>query len=192
MTSHESEHTDDAELVARIAPALRAPEFLDGSFEARVMAAIEGDAARRATRASAQSWWRRPHTIEITPLASLALAAGLVVTVLSSAYAFQTAFDTRPVVVAAAHDTVHMVRFVFVDRGARSVSLVGDFNAWTKDATKLEPAGGDGAWSVSVALPPGRHEYAFVVDGKRWASDPFADSVHDEHGTESSVVRVSD
>ena len=191
MTSHDQEHADDADLIARIAPPLRAREFLDASFEARVMAAIEGEAAR-ATRASARSWWRRPHTIEITPLASLALAAGLVITVLSSTYAFQTAFGTRPVVVAAAHDTVHMVRFVFVDRGAHSVSLVGDFNAWTKDATKLEPAGGDGAWSVSVALPPGRHEYAFVVDGKRWASDPFADAVHDEHGTESSVVRVGD
>jgi 1,4-alpha-glucan branching enzyme len=47
-----------------------------------------------------------------------------------------------------------------------------------------------GVWSVDVALPPGRHEYAFVMDGKRWSPDPAADRVSDDFGTESSVVVV--
>jgi hypothetical protein len=43
---------------------------------------------------------------------------------------------------------------------------------------------------VSIALTPGRHEYAFVVDGERWVADPFALTTRDEFGQESSVVRV--
>jgi hypothetical protein len=43
---------------------------------------------------------------------------------------------------------------------------------------------------VSVALTPGRHEYAFIVDGKRWVIDPLAVKSSDDFGTESSVIRV--
>jgi 1,4-alpha-glucan branching enzyme len=44
---------------------------------------------------------------------------------------------------------------------------------------------------VSLALPPGRHEYAFIIEGpagERWAADPFAALVRDEFDTESSVL----
>jgi hypothetical protein len=196
MTRIDQNTGDDAELVARIAPALRAPETLDPSFEARVMAALEDEAAHGRARGAAQGWWRRRYTIEVSPLAGLALAAGLAIAAFTGAYALQHAGQRgiqAPVLATEAappRDTVHVVRFVFVDRAARSVALVGDFNRWTKNATVLEPMGTAGAWSVSITLPPGRHEYAFVVDGERWMSDPFAATVHDEHGTESSVVRV--
>jgi 1,4-alpha-glucan branching enzyme len=100
---------------------------------------------------------------------------------------------TAPVTVAAAenvvHDTVNVVRFVFVG-DARSVALVGDFNAWSGDATPLATAGTDRTWSVSVPLARGRHEYAFIVDGKRWVADPFAPATSDEFNTSSSVITV--
>jgi 1,4-alpha-glucan branching enzyme len=87
-------------------------------------------------------------------------------------------------------DSVQVVRFVFVDSAARSVALVGDFNAWTKGATQLLPTGRRGTWVASVPLTLGRHEYAFIVDGTRWVADPFATTLHDEFGTESSVVML--
>jgi len=85
---------------------------------------------------------------------------------------------------------VHVVRFVFRDPDARRVALVGDFNGWSKDATPLATVNEPGAWAVSVTMPKGRHEYAFIVDGVRWSPDPFAARVADEFGTESSVVTV--
>jgi 1,4-alpha-glucan branching enzyme len=89
-----------------------------------------------------------------------------------------------------ARDTVQLVRFVFVDSGASSVALVGDFNEWTRGATELKRSGAPGVWSVSVALTPGRHEYAFIVNGSRWVADPLAVKSSDDFGTESSVIRV--
>jgi hypothetical protein len=41
-------------------------------------------------------------------------------------------------------------------------------------------------------LPAGRHEYAFLVDGERWVTDPSAATQRDEFGQESSVVRIGD
>ena len=51
-----------------------------------------------------------------------------------------------------------------------------------------------GVPAISVTLPAGRHEYAFLVEEAsgtvRWMRDPFAPPVRDEYGTESSVVTV--
>jgi len=48
----------------------------------------------------------------------------------------------------------------------------------------------DGLWETSLALPPGRHEYKFVVDGQ-WLPDPNAhESVFNAHGTLNSVLVV--
>jgi 1,4-alpha-glucan branching enzyme len=90
----------------------------------------------------------------------------------------------------AASDTINLVRFVFVDSHAQSVELVGDFNEWTKGATQLKPSGAPGVWAVSVALPAGRHEYAFIINGTRWIADPLATKSSDDFGTESSVIQV--
>jgi hypothetical protein len=68
------------------------------------------------------------------------------------------------------------------------VALVGDFNGWNKKATALARGTAKGAWSASVPMGPGRHEYAYLVDGKRWILDPLATTKRDEFGTETSVV----
>jgi hypothetical protein len=83
------------------------------------------------------------------------------------------------------------VRFEFtLPSAARAVALVGDFNGWDTDATPM--VRGDGAgrtWSARVPLEPGRHEYAFVVDGQRWVVDPLAPQVSDAgFGPTNAVV----
>lgn len=60
---------------------------------------------------------------------------------------------------------------------ASEVAIVGDFNGWDEHATPMVRDGG--AWSVSVPLAPGRHVYAFVIDGTRWLVDPLAPQVPD-------------
>ena len=63
--------------------------------------------------------------------------------------------------------------------GARTVTVVGDFNGWDTGATRLSPVGDHGEWAATVPLAPGRHVYAFVVDGVEWRVDPLAPQVPD-------------
>ena len=62
--------------------------------------------------------------------------------------------------------------FTVAAPGARNVVVVGDFSAW--QPLSLFDHDGDGVWSVTVALPPGRYEYAYVVDGRWVGQDPVA------------------
>lgn len=72
------------------------------------------------------------------------------------------------------------VRFEFtLPSTAREVSLVGDFNGWDTGATPMVRDGSSQTWSARIPLQPGRHEYAFVVDGQRWVIDPLAPQVPD-------------
>jgi 1,4-alpha-glucan branching enzyme len=83
------------------------------------------------------------------------------------------------------------VQFVFVDAGAATVAVVGDFNDWDPGASPLSRAQPGGLWVVTIPLLPGRHRYAFVVDGRRWIPDPGAPrAVGDDFDTPSSVVTV--
>jgi 1,4-alpha-glucan branching enzyme len=72
---------------------------------------------------------------------------------------------------------------------AGQVSLVGDFNNWDPAAQPLRRR--DGAWSVTLHLPPGRYRYAFVVDGDLWYNDPGHPVAQDEFGTPTSVITVA-
>ena len=186
-TQHDRDESD-AEFVERVSAPLRAQETLDSTFEARLMSAIEADTtAARGDTPRRIGWWKRPRTISISPLVGLALAAGIVALLVTDTLSY--GWHGRNLI-ATRVDTVHLVRFVFVDSTAHSVSLVGDFNGWRKTATALEVAGAEGTWTVTVPLRAGRHEYAFIVDGTRWVADPFATTVHDDFGTESSVVTL--
>jgi len=187
---------EDAAFLERIARSLRAPERAHPSFERRVMEKVraEGPSLYPATLTH-RSWWRTSRAIRVTPLSAMAIAASALIVVALSGVAIgsRVGANRAPQHVAAspaAGDTVQMVRFVFVDAKASSVQLVGDFNEWTKGSTQLKPSGAPGVWAVSVALTPGRHEYAFIVNGTRWVADPLALKSSDDFGTESSVIRV--
>lgn len=74
---------------------------------------------------------------------------------------------------------------------AHSVSLIGDFNGWgSKEEIKLAPSG-KGMWTVTLPLPAGRYQYAFLVDGQRWVTDPQAEQhVNDDFGRRNAVVTI--
>lgn len=188
---------EDAAFVARIAAHLRAPESAHPSFEKRLMDKVrfEGPSLYPRPGSVAPGWWRREWVIRLSPRVGIAIAAGISAIIALSAVAVGSRIGARSQQSAIAQanparDTVQLVRFVFVDSGAASVALVGDFNEWTRGATELKPSGAPGVWSVSVALTPGRHEYAFIVNGTRWVADPLAVKSSDDFGTESSVIRV--
>ena len=186
---------DDAAFLERVAASLRAPERAHPTFERRVMEKVraEGPTLYPGTLTH-QSWWRTARAFNISPLTAIAIAASALIVVAASGILVGARLSSGRVASAPAvttADTVQLVRFVLVDRQASSVQLVGDFNEWTKGATHLSPSGAPGVWAVSVPLTPGRHEYAFIVDGKRWVVDPLAIKSSDDFGTESSVIRVA-
>ena len=180
-------------LARRIAAPLKAAERADATFADRVMQRVRAETRAASARVSSTSWWRRPVTLRVSPLGGLAVAAGLAAVTLAGAGLLPNQERSPNIVhsIAARRDTVHVVRFVLVAPGASSVAVAGDFNHWNVKAHQLVPVGVNGVWSVSVPLTPGRHEYAFVIDGTRWVADPAAGvTVADEFGGQSSVVTV--
>jgi hypothetical protein len=185
----------DAEFLRGIAARLRAPERVDPSFEKRLMGKVHAEGSLLYPTRSAQRWWRTERVFRVAPLTGLALAAGIAAIIAVSGVAIGSRMSARShyatgVALPAGRDTVQIVRFVFVDPAATNVELVGDFNAWTKGTTSLKRSGAPGVWAISVPLSPGRHEYAFIINGSRWVADPLAVKSSDDFGTESSVIRV--
>jgi 1,4-alpha-glucan branching enzyme len=76
---------------------------------------------------------------------------------------------------------------------AHIVYLAGSFNEWAKnrDGLVFDPqfamSVSNGVWGATVALPPGRHAYQFVIDGDRWVVDP---NVDEKDAKEHSVLVV--
>jgi hypothetical protein len=187
----------DAEFAERIAARLRAPEQVHPSFEKRLMERVhaEGSLLYPARASSPRRWWLTERVFRVAPLTGLALAAGIAGIIAISGIAIGSRISAHSSVATrgastAGRDTVQIVRFVFVDPHATRVELVGDFNEWARGSTKLGRSGAPGVWAVSVPLSPGRHEYAFIINGSRWVADPLAVKSSDDFGTESSVIRV--
>ena len=195
--SEEKRSRDDV-LGERLGRVLRTEERFGDHFERDLVEAIRADVpverrAQRRSRPLAPSWWRTPVPLRLSPLAGAALAATLAAIAVFGERLGRNRATVVPIattpIASVVHDTVHVVRFVFVG-AARTVSLVGDFNGWRAEATPLEPSGPSRAWVVTLPLARGRYEYAFIVDGKRWVADPFAPARADDFDTHSSIVNV--
>lgn len=77
--------------------------------------------------------------------------------------------------------------------GAEHVELLGTFNDWQPGDIVLSGPDASGHWTATVELPEGRHEYMFLVDGKRWITDPKAATLRpDGFGNVNAVIQVYD
>lgn len=54
------------------------------------------------------------------------------------------------------------------DSQAHIVAIAGDFNGWNPKTNLLEDSDGDGIWTGTLNLEPGKYEYMFVLDGEKW------------------------
>ena len=84
----------------------------------------------------------------------------------------------------------HLV-FAYHDDNANSVALAGDFNGWNEDANALKQ-NLSGLWLTEIKTPPpGRYQYKFFVDGKRWTEDPSNGlKVSDGYGGLNSLLVI--
>jgi 1,4-alpha-glucan branching enzyme len=71
---------------------------------------------------------------------------------------------------------------------AKSVALTVDFNHWRPVAMRQSA---DGWWHLQVELPPGHHQYRFLVDGTP-TLDPHAMGVGRNEANETvSIIALS-
>jgi hypothetical protein len=171
----------------------------------RVMARVRLEPRPRA-RVAAWRWITQPRSLPLSPLATAALAAGLVgVGIFLGSFVFdrggQPTTGRSPTVAETSSprsplpDTGRVIKFVLVAPHAANVSIVGDFNNWDAQATPMKRTPTGGTWSVAIPLPAGRHVYAFVVNGAngttQWVADPTAPlAPEDGLGAPNSVVLV--
>lgn len=178
-------------LIDRAIETLKESVRLDPELDRRIMAEVERGPAPQVGLLhlrSAWEWLRRGRTVTVSPLGGLAAAAALAALLLGGWWGVARLDDAAP---PAAALEAAAVQFVLVAPGASAVTVVGDFNDWSTDATPLQQASGDGLWTVTVPLPPGRYRYGFLVDGTEWVRDPSAPpALEDDFGRPNSVVTV--
>ena len=180
-----------------IIAALKKPLHLDETFELRVMSAVHAEALAKIDAGHVKDenqWWSKRYTLRFTALGGLAAAASIIAVIaLAATTANRTSPSPQSSVSQQSAFSTQSVHFVLVNESARQVYLVGDFNDWSKNRTPLTRTVNQSAWTVSIPLPAGKHEYAFIVadeNGEHWVADPLSTKVEDEFGTESSIVRV--
>ena len=179
---------ENEDSLERVIETLKEPVEIDPTLDQRVMAIIERDAPSATT--AQRHWLSSWRTLRLSPLGGLATAAALAAVALTASLLTRPRESAAPADVVAAGEPGQVTQFVLVAPDADSVTLVGDFNDWSFSKTHLARQAGNGVWWVTVALPPGRYRYAFVVDGTRWRSDPNAPAAEDEFGRPNSVVTI--
>ena len=176
---------------------LREPIAVDPAVKRRLMELVrEAPAPLPVTSAPLRPAHARPRTIanirrmrgggpRTASASTLATAAGIALLMLvgsqersgpSSAPGHRAVVigDSVTSMASAIRDTLRIVQFMLTAPAASRVALAGDFNGWDPRAIQLERDRRDGRWAVTLALAPGRHSYAYVVDDTQWVRDPAA------------------
>ena len=198
-------HDDADETIERIAAALRPLPDVDPAQRARVLVAVAAERERdRSARAG------RMRSLRVLGAGS-AVAAGLIgVLWLRGSRAEPSTMASAPTPPSASptntatpradaqlvtHDVdgvaLQPVQLVLRAPAAHRVTVVGDFNGWDASATTMTRDPASGMWSQTLALRPGRHVYAFVVDDSVWMRDPRTPAAPDaDFGRPGSVLLV--
>lgn len=151
----------------------------------QTVAAVHGAGQSAASSAAAGLratlgwiWKPRPISFGWRPAYGFAAAAMLVVMLVIGRETAPAGDGTQAV----------LTQFVLNAPDAQQVMLAGDFTGWQPAHTMTRT--GPGVWTVVVALEPGVHSYAFVVDGDHWVPDPNAPAVDDGFGGLNSRLAV--
>ena len=180
-------HDETDETIIRIAAALRPLPEVDPAQKARVLVAVAAERERaRERRIRVVRGWRIAGGGAFIAAAGLAAAVWLRTPQREVPVATVTPVASSPAVSATARavdarlTAYKSVQVVLRAPAARRVSVVGDFNAWDVEADAMTRDPATGLWSRTLALRPGRHVYAFVVDDSVWMRDPRSPAAADE------------
>jgi hypothetical protein len=165
-----------------------APDFVNAVM--REVEHLEAGRAKRPrswiVRTSEQLWTPRVVTFAFRPAYTLfAAAAVLLLTVVVS-----NQWSDRPSTTVATQGGSEKVyvQFRLQTSDATDVRLAGSFTHWQPQYQLHETA--PGLWTVTLPLAPGVHDYAFIIDGQRWVTDPYAAAVQDGFGGSNSRLTL--
>ncbi|MBC8090129.1 MAG: isoamylase early set domain-containing protein [Phycisphaerae bacterium] len=199
------------ETIERVRRAIKPLPPTDAHAVARVLSAVHGRTPQPTPRWREFLDWMRAPSLSFAAAGSVAVAALFVgymlsgtaptlrgpnsaapaVAVAASPAVAEEPLPVVPVSTALDAERAVPVQFVLDMPSAASVSVVGDFNEWAIDQAPMQKFA-SGAWSVTIPVKPGRHEYAFVIDGKKWMADPRAPRARDnDFGKPGSVIVVN-
>jgi 1,4-alpha-glucan branching enzyme len=86
--------------------------------------------------------------------------------------------------------TAMKVHFEVAAEPGSRVYVAGTFNAWNPTSTPLCDNQHTGHFRTGLHVPPGMHEYKFVVNGV-WTVDPqCAKTTPNAFGSQNSVIQV--
>ena len=121
---------------------------------------------------------------------SFRLVGVAAVTVAVMFFAFTFVFNTPDTSLICSAEVQFSLKIC--DSKAHTVAIAGDFNGWNPQANLLEDPEGDGLWTGTLKLEPGRYEYMFVLDGEKWFPDPNAlRYVKDGFGNRNAILEIN-
>ena len=82
------------------------------------------------------------------------------------------------------------VSFQLTTDPGSEVFVAGTFNNWDPKQHRMNDNPGSGHCAITLVLPPGRHEYKFVVNGEWRADLNCAESTPNDQGSTNSVISV--
>lgn len=134
-------------------------------------------------------WARSPKSLTFTPLQVASLTSFLVLVCFAGAF-FLLKSEYRPDAMSLVQGSVP-ITFTLNMPEARSVSVVGTFNAWQEKGYEMTRDPAKGRWTLILRLPGGRYEYAFILDGQKLIPDPEAEFLADDgFGNQNAVLIV--
>ena len=179
---------DDQALKTRVVKSyLNTPAFDAGAVARCVRQVLERVTAEHPIPAIASRNSRR------WMIGAGAIAAALLVSV--TLRNRNTASDAAPMPIGTTTAIAGGVRFdlKLPKDVAANVSVIGDFNGWDAKATPMVKDAKSGEWSAKIALLPGRHIYAYLVNGEKWIVDPLKPQIPDAgYGPANALVVEED
>jgi hypothetical protein len=134
-------------------------------------------------------WVRSPKTITWTPLRAIPAAMVVLIVLIGAGILSPGKKDQPPLLIGASGSRTLPVSFTLKLPGTHSVSVVGTFNQWRPQGFEMQWDKERELWSITLRLPEGRYEYAFLIDGQRVLSDPGAHFYQaDGFGNQNSVL----
>lgn len=137
-------------------------------------------------------WAASPRSLTVLPIKLIPAAAAVCIALLLTIHFFPKR-ELTPMSADLGKQELVSVVFTFEHPQARSVSLIGSFNQWNPRGFEMRSRGQEKVWVLELRLPPGRYEYAFIVDGEVVKTDPTSPfSERDGFGNQNSIIFVTD
>jgi len=156
------------------------------NFNQNIMAKISKEKIQVRT-----SWTDQVRRWDFAPRFSFRLAGGIALTTAVIVFlAFTFIFNQPDIIPECLAEVQFSIRLS--EEKFQTVAIAGDFNQWNSQSNSLEDHDGDGIWTATLKLPPGRYEYMFVIDGEKWVPDPNANRfVKDGFGNKNAILEIN-